>query len=76
MTTHLQRHCSRCQHWDIRFPIPHAESGVTTGLCKQPDDPRDQHWKRGSDTCGGWTLKQPPVEPDPTDQIDWTSLYG
>lgn len=54
----FRRNCFRCQHWDISWPDAKTDKGYIEGRCREPKDPRDQHAKRGGDTCGKWTPKE------------------
>jgi hypothetical protein len=54
----FRRNCFRCQHWDINWPK--VDNGYVEGRCREPKDERDQHLKRGGDSCGRWKPKEQP----------------
>jgi hypothetical protein len=56
------RTCSGCDGWvfaDMYLPI---EDGYLKAICTRADDPRNQEWKRGSDSCSRWSRRMKAAE--------------
>ncbi len=51
----LRKLCSSCEHWHAHTQT--HKDGYLQAICQQPNDPRDQHYKRGSDYCQHWKKK-------------------